>query len=136
MSAIMIPLFVQITLVFVLLAMTGSRRIAAVQKGLVKEKDIALATDAYPDRIRQISNCMDNQFQMPVLFYALIAILLATGTQGLVYLVLAWIFVLSRLIHAYIFVTTNILPHRFGAFIVGVLALFVMWIVFAFSALT
>ena len=46
-------------------------------------------------------------------------------------MVLAWVFVLTRLLHAYIHTTSNIVRHRFNAFAVGVFILLAMWIIFA-----
>ena len=52
-------------------------------------------------------------------------------TVCLLFVVMAWIFVLSRLAHAYIHTTSNHVPTRFRAFAVGMLVLLLMWIIFA-----
>ena len=44
---------------------------------------------------------------------------------------LAWLFVLSRLVHAYIHTGTNYVRHRFNAFAAGVFILLAMWTIFA-----
>ena len=44
---------------------------------------------------------------------------------------MAWLFVLSRLAHAYIHTGTNYVRHRFNAFLVGAVVLLAMWIIFA-----
>jgi len=44
---------------------------------------------------------------------------------------MAWLFVVSRLVHAYIHLTSNHLGNRFAAFATGVLILLVMWVIFA-----
>jgi hypothetical protein len=44
-------------------------------------------------------------------------------------LILSWLFVLSRIIHAYIHVTSNRLDRRTGVFAVGVTALLLMWVI-------
>ena len=44
---------------------------------------------------------------------------------------LAWIFVVSRLAHAAVHTTSNDIGRRFGAYVVGTLALLAMWLVFA-----
>jgi hypothetical protein len=49
----------------------------------------------------------------------------------LLFVVLAWLFVLSRLVHAYIHTGTNYVRHRFNAFATGVFILMAMWIIFA-----
>jgi hypothetical protein len=45
--------------------------------------------------------------------------------------VLEWLFVLSRIVHAYIHCTSNIVQWRFRAFGFGMLVLMIMWIIFA-----
>ena len=79
-----------------------------------------------------------NQFETPVLFYAAVLTALVTGAGDIVVLALAWIFVASRLAHAWIHLTTNKVLHRFSAFCVGLVALIFMWIwlalqIFAFG---
>jgi hypothetical protein len=44
---------------------------------------------------------------------------------------LSWAFVLLRIAHAFVHVTTNHVPTRFCWFLAGALMLLVMWIVFA-----
>ena len=51
-------------------------------------------------------------------------------------LVLAWIFVVSRLVHAYIHTTSNIVDRRFKVYCVGLVARFAMWLAFAAKILT
>ena len=68
---------------------------------------------------------------MPALFYALTALALVTRKADLAFVVMAWIFVASRLVHAYIHTTSNRVPQRFMAFLVGVVILVLMWILFA-----
>ena len=85
----------------------------------------------WPERPTQIANCFSNQFEIPVLFYVLVILAWITRQADLLFVVMAWIFVLSRLAHAYIHTTSNHVPTRFRVFAVGVLLLLLMWIVFA-----
>ena len=54
-----------------------------------------------------------------------------TRTADLIFVVMAWIFVLARIAHAYVHTTSNHVPTRFNVFAVGVLVLLAMWIIFA-----
>jgi hypothetical protein len=81
--------------------------------------------------VQQISNCYHNQFQLPVLFYALVAFALILRKADLLFVVMAWLFVASRVVHAAIHTTSNNVGQRFAAFGVGALILFLMWIIFA-----
>lgn len=132
MSAVQLvfPVLVQVILTFVLLIMMGQARTAAVTSGKVQIRDIALGEQAWPEQPTKIANAYRNQFELPVLFYVLVALLIVTRTAGYLDLALAWAFVASRLVHAYIHVTTNRVIHRFRAFAAGVAVLAVMWLVF------
>ena len=128
--AILLPVFVQVALTFALLLTLGPARVAAVKRGEVEIKDIALGQSAWPDRITQIGNNFNSQFQVPVLFYALVVLALVTAKVDLVLIAGAWAFVASRLLHALVHVTTNRIAHRFNAFAIGVFVLAAMWIWF------
>ena len=81
--------------------------------------------------MQQVANAFQNQFETPVLFYALVALAVLTRKADLLFVVLSWLFVLSRLVHAYVYATTNTLLVRFRIFLAGTLVLLAMWIVFA-----
>lgn len=128
---VLLPVFVQVALTFALLFWMASARTGSVRRGETKIRDIALGQSAWPARPQQISNCYDSQFQVPLLFYVLIILAWITRQADLLFVVMAWIFVLSRLAHAYIHTTSNHVPTRFRVFAVGVLVLLLMWIIFA-----
>lgn len=133
--AILLPVFVQVALTFALLFMTGARRFAALRKGYVRIPDIALGQRAWPGRVQATSNAFANQFELPVLFFALVPLAIITRKADIVFVALSWVFVVTRLVHAAIFVTTNDVRQRFGAFVVGALVLLIMWLVFALRIL-
>ena len=94
-------------------------------------KDIALGQSNWPARPTQIANCYNSQFQLPVLFYVLTILAIATRHADLLFVVMAWLFVVTRLIHDYVHTGTNYVPHRFNAFAAGAIVLLVMWAIFA-----
>ena len=69
------------------------------------------------------------------MFYVLIALALPLRHADLVIVLLSWVFVVTRLVHAGIFVTSNDLKHRSLAWFAGALVLFAMWIYFALKIL-
>ena len=75
------------------------------------------------------------QFELPVLFYLLIAIALPLRRTDLVIVLLSWVFVVTRFVHAGIFVTSNDLNQRSLAWFAGALVLFAMWVYFALKIL-
>ena len=128
---VLLPVFVQVGLTFALLLwMAGARRQTLV-KGETKIRDIALGQPNWPARATQIGNCYRNQFEIPVLFYVLIALALPIRHADYVIVLLSWVFVVTRLVHAGIFVNSNDLGQRSMAWFAGVLVLLAMWIYFA-----
>jgi hypothetical protein len=133
--SVLLPVFVQIGLTFALLiGMVGARRTALVSRE-TKIRDIALGQPGWPVRTTQIGNCYANQFELPVLFYVLIAIALPLRHADLVIVILSWVFVVTRFVHAGIFVSSNDLGRRSSAWLAGVLVLLAMWVYFALKIL-
>ena len=97
--------------------------------------DAALGQTRWPPKVQQISNAFHNQLEIPVVFYVLIALALITQQTDTIFVVLSWLFVLSRLAHAFIHVTSNNVRYRGPAYLVGVAVLMAMWISFALSIL-
>ncbi len=109
---VLLPVFVQIGLTFaLLLAMVLGRRNALVS-GETKIRDIALGEPNWPKGATQIANCYRNQFELPVLFYALIALALPLRHADLFIVLMSWVFVVTRFAHAGVFVTSNNLGRR------------------------
>ncbi|WP_024509847.1 MAPEG family protein [Bradyrhizobium sp. ARR65] len=132
---VLLPLFVQIGLTFALLIwMVGLRRQTLVS-GETKIRDIALGQPNWPARATQVGNCYRNQFELPLLFYALIALALPLRHADLFIVLMSWLFVITRFAHAGIFVSSNDLGRRSIAWLAGALVLLVMWIYFALKIL-
>jgi hypothetical protein len=132
---VLLPVFVLVGLTFALLLwMAGARR-GALVGGETKIRDIALGQPNWPARATQIGNCFANQFELPLLFYILIALALPLRHADLIIVMLSWVFVITRFVHAGIFVTHNDLGQRSLAWFAGVLVLLVMWIYFALKIL-
>ncbi|AWN53432.1 MAPEG family protein [Methylobacterium sp. 17Sr1-1] len=130
-KAILAPVFVQVLLTFGLLLWTGRVRFAAARAGQVKLKDISLGERSWPAPVQQVSNAFANQFELPVLFYVVTGLALATAQADTLFVGLAWLFVLTRLVHAGIYATSNVVIRRFQAFLAGAVVLMAMWLVFA-----
>jgi hypothetical protein len=130
-SAVILPVLVQVGLTLFLLFWMGRTRVGHIRSGEVKVKDIVLGERNWPKRVLQIQNAYHNQFELPVLFYALVALALITRKADMLFVVMSWMFVASRLVHAAIHTTSNKLSRRFMAFVAGVLILAAMWVIFA-----
>jgi hypothetical protein len=132
---VLLPVFVLVGLTFALLLWTAGARRQAIVGGETKIRDIALGQPNWPTRATQIGNCFRNQFELPLLFYILIAVALPLRHADFVIVLLSWVFVVTRLVHAGIFVTSNDLGQRSTAWLAGGLVLFAMWLYFALRVL-
>jgi hypothetical protein len=129
-QAVLLPLFVEVVLTFVLLYWMAYQRTSALQAGEVRLGDIALRQPNWPVRATQVANAFHNQLELPILFYVLTILAWITRHADLLFVVLAWIFVASRLVQAYIHVTENDVRQRGLVFIVGAIVLTLMWAIF------
>jgi hypothetical protein len=114
-------------LVFIILALLYQARIPLVLKGKVRIADIALDKEAWPERSQLVANALANQFEVPVLFFVAALLSLYFGPT-LIEMLLAWLFVISRYVHAYIHVTTNHVVHRFSVYAAGVVIMALFWL--------
>ena len=71
-----------------------------------------------------------NLFEMPVLYFALVPILLQTGSANRLQVTLAWIFVALRLLHSLIHIGPNTIRTRFRIYLASCITLAAMWLGF------
>jgi hypothetical protein len=133
--AILLPLFVEVALTLGLLLWLFLLRRNDLVGRKVHPSKIALREPNWTTRTQQVGNCFANQFELPVLFYVLTILAIVTRHADFLFVVLAWVFVLSRLVHATIHTTSNRVMRRGTIYGVGALVLIVMWIVFMVSIL-
>jgi len=126
-TAIFWPMLAHVALVYGIYVLMFLRRKAAVQAGSTRISQFRENTNEPPESLF-VRNNLANQFELPVLFHAGCLALYAVTAADMVAVVLAWIFVLSRYVHAYIHVTSNRIRYRQPAFSLGFLVLAIMWI--------
>jgi hypothetical protein len=129
---IFIPVLIHITLVIGLYILLVQRKVQALKNKLVDLKITALNNQAWPADVVKVSNNIANQFETPVLFYVLCTILVLLQGVDAVSLVLAWVYVVVRIVHIYIHVGSNYVPRRLKVFAVSLLVLLAMLIKIAF----
>ena len=122
------PVLVQIFLTLSLFVVLGMKKASAVRAGAVDRKQAALDNRAWPAAVVKVSNNIANQFETPILFYVLCMLLYSMDAVGVSALILAWVFSISRVAHAYIHIGSNHVPMRLRLFLVGCFALIVMLI--------
>jgi hypothetical protein len=93
--------------------------------------DIAVDNSRWPDDTRKFSNCYTNQFELPVAFYVLCLAALQTANADYLMVLLAWGFVLSRITHAYVHTSSNVVRRRGAVFGIGFLIICLMTVILA-----
>jgi hypothetical protein len=133
---ILLPLFVEVILTLVLWSWMAMLRTRDFNSGAVRPDNIALREPNWPKRTTQLANAFANQFELPVLFYVLTILEYVTHLAGIVFVALAWVFVISRLLHAYVHVTSNVVRLRGALYGVGAFVLIIMWVIYIVEVLT
>jgi len=123
------PVLVQVLLTLATYVLLIKAKIRAMRAGEVDMVRRALFDDAWPESVMKINNNIRNQFEVPVLFYVLAFALWALHAVHWAALAAAWLFAISRIVHAWVHIGTNYVPNRRRAFTVG------WWIVFAMALL-
>jgi hypothetical protein len=128
--AVLAPLFAQVALTFAVLFWAAGLRTSELGSGAVRPDQVALREPRWSKRTMQVGNSLANQFELPLLFYVLTILEWVTRHAGLAFVVLAWLFVLSRVAHAYVHVTSNVVRVRGPLFGAGAAVLAVMWVIY------
>lgn len=136
-TAILYPVLLQVFLTFVVLILMGpARRQSLAARGQrITDADVALGQIEWSEQATKVSNNFKNQFELPVLFYAGAGFALQLHAVDVFTLTLAWIFALSRVVQTYIHIGPNVVMWRGTAYLVGALALLVLWIRIALRVL-
>ena len=123
------PTFALVALIFVVLIVLVIQRFGHVRRHPPREADLAdsESINRYFSPIEPSSNNLKNLFEMPVLYFALVPLLLITHHGDHLQVLLAWIFVILRCVHSAIHVSTRKIPPRTMVYIVSCLVLFAMW---------
>ena len=127
---ILAPLFVLVLMTFVIGIVLASMRTPPLMRGEIRPEEVSLREPNWPKRSLQVGYSFINQFEMPVLFYVLTILAIITKHADVLFVVMAWIFVLTRLAHAYVHCTSNNLRARGSLFGIGALVLMIMWLIF------
>lgn len=121
MTSILWPILAHILLVFVLYAWLTLARTRAVMSGKVEYSSFVLGRDE-PLAVARITRNLANQFELPVLFYALVGLLIALGQVALFDILVAWMFVAGRVWHMLVQTLTDNVTLRGRVFTINFLA--------------
>lgn len=123
------PMFALVVVTYVVLSINLMWRIRAVKTKAVSIKYFRVFDgDNIPEKIKAGSNHYSNLLEMPVLFYVvcILEMLLQQVTTPIV--VLAWLYVALRIVHAVIHMGYNNVFHRMLAFWGSSTILLIMWL--------
>ena len=132
--AILWPTFMLVGLIFAMWFWMFVKRFGHIKANPPGADDFANGDAAmrYFRPVEMPANNLRNLFEMPVLFFALMPLLLIFRHAGHVQVVLAWAYVLLRVLHsvAHINVRTSPIP-RLIPYLLSCAVLLAMWIGFA-----
>ena len=129
--AVLAPVFVQVALIFFVLFRMGFARWTAVRDGQVEVRGESPRNYGWPRKAQAAADNFQNQFELPTLFFALVPLAILTHKADLLFVLLAWVFVVLRWLHALEHMRPNRLKLLFPIYAAGALVLLVMWAVFA-----
>lgn len=128
------PMFALVVLTSSVLIRLFRARVRAVSSGAVSAAYFRTYQDgAEPADSAKISRHFTNLFESPVLFYAGCLAAMVLDHVSALLLVLAWLYVIARIVHAYIHMGANRVRQRLAAYFASWLVLFAMWLVLVVS---
>ena len=125
------PVIVQALVTLWMYVPMSRARVAAVKAGAARASDFRLPNVDEKPETRQLANAVGNQFELPVLFFALCLSVHAAGRVDAVMLAGAWLFVVLKTVHSYVHATSNRLRHRRPVFMAAWLTCIALWLWFA-----
>jgi len=132
------PMFAMVVLTCVVLGVMFRTRVQSVVSG-----DISISYyktyqgGKEPDKAILLSRHFANIFEAPTLFYIVCLVAMITLQSAQLFQLLAWVYVLLRVAHAYIHIGRNKVMHRMRVYFISwvVLMLMLMWVYVLISVL-
>lgn len=135
--AILWPTVALAGLIFVVWSVLLRKRFAHIAANRPTAADFANAeaVGRYFRPVERRAQNLANLFEMPVLYFALVPLLVLTGSASPAQVALAWIFVALRVAHSAIHIGPNTVRTRARVYIASSIALFAMWVGFVIDLL-
>ena len=135
-KSLLLPMMTMVLMTFAIGLMLLKQRFQAVLTGRMTLSYFKHNRGKAPENVMRWGDHFSNLFELPVLFYVLVLAVTWTQWGSVFYEVGAWLFVLTRVWHAYQHVVHNNVYQRLLAFTSGALILIVMWGGFSYQLLT
>ena len=123
------PMFAMVVLTCVVLGVMFRTRVQSVVNG-----DVSISYyktyqgGKEPDQAIQLSRHFANIFEAPTLFYIVCLVAMITLQSAPLFQLLAWVYVLLRVAHAYIHIGRNKVMHRMRIYFSSWVVLMLMWV--------
>jgi hypothetical protein len=131
-TAILWPMCAQVGLVLLVWLRLYAVRLTEIHVRRIDPQQLARADEAAKLLVdNSAADNLRNLFEIPVLFFAICPALYVTGFVTPLQVSLAWGFVMLRAVHSFVHTTYNRVIHRFMAYAVSTVFVFVMWGLFA-----
>lgn len=127
-TLVFLPVLVVVALTVVAFAKMGAARAGAMKTGMNADYYRAHLGEPEPEEARAAARHWDNLFELPTLFYAGCITAFVLGAVSVWTLVFAWLFVAARVVQSLIHITYNNPAHRGGAFMLGAVSIFALWV--------
>ncbi|GJE19280.1 MAPEG family protein [Methylobacterium marchantiae] len=114
------PVLAQIGLVFGLYVWLSAVRLLAVRSGEVQFGCFELGRDE-PLHIARLTRNLSNQFELPIIVFACVALLVAFDRVTWIDVSAAWLFFVGRVIHTGVQTLTDDVPLRGRVFVINFL---------------
>jgi hypothetical protein len=126
------PIFAMVLLTFAVWFTLFIQRLGHIKRNPPDATDFATgeAAGRYFQPVEMPAANLANLFEMPVLFFALMPLLIYTHQASAAQVVLAWLFVALRAVHSFIHIGPKKVPQRFMVYLASCAVLLAMWIGF------
>ncbi len=124
-TAIFSPFFATIFLTLIVWVYMYIRRIRFITGSKISPADLAVPgalAQLSPPSVSNPAANLQNLFEIPIIFYALVLYLFVTQRVDPVYVNAAWIFVVFRVLHSAVHCTFNLIILRFYLYLFSTLA--------------
>jgi hypothetical protein len=128
-SPILLPMLVLVIWTLIMLGWMAIARLPAMSAAKMDPQEGARTAELgakLPPHIQWKADNYNHLLEQPTIFYVVCLVLAVAGFGEGLNLMLAWIYVGSRIVHSVIQATVNKVPLRFGVFLIGTAALLLM----------
>lgn len=128
MQQLITPILLLIIWSLIIWVIMYARRIPAMHAAKINPQDAAHpgALDSLPPKVRAGADNYNHLMEQPTIFYALALLVMHMDVQCSVILICAWAYVILRILHSLVQITSNRVILRFGLFALSSLVLMVM----------